>query len=142
MTNIGIKLDHLPTTTRYHLDGMGANPDANEDLEETLVKYVMEGRFVDDRGRTTPKTEINLAERLVYILQSYDSFSQVSQNKLGSTDRGEGQDESFVKGRGFGSLEDIHNTLHTYTGGPGNYSGHMKNPSYAAFDPIFWMHHA
>jgi tyrosinase len=101
----------------------------------------MEGKIQYDK-RTLIKTEINLAERLVYILQSYNSFSQVSENKLEDTDRGEGQDESFVKGRGFGSLEDIHNTLHTYTGGTGDYVGHMRRPKYAAFDPIFWFHHA
>ncbi|KAI1057476.1 hypothetical protein LB507_011584 [Fusarium sp. FIESC RH6] len=132
-------LDNLPTTTRYHLENTDKS-DAKE-LERQLVEYVMEGNIRVDR-RTLIKTEINLAERLVYILQSYDSFSQVSQNKYVPKNGREGQDESFVKGRGFGSLEDIHNTLHVYTGGTSGYMGHMNYPPYAAFDPIFWMHHA
>jgi len=135
-----MKLDNLPTTTRYHLEGKG-KPDALGELEKKLVEYVMEGKIQYDK-QTVVKTEINLAERLVYILQSYDSFSQVSHNRYVPNDRREGQDESFVKGRGFGSLEDIHNTLHVYTGGPVGYLGHMNYPPYAAFDPIFWMHHA
>ncbi|KAG8977700.1 hypothetical protein FRC05_000956 [Tulasnella sp. 425] len=35
------------------------------------------------------------------------------------------------------SLEAIHNTLHVKIG----FSGHMNYVPYAAFDPIFWMHH-
>lgn len=47
-----------------------------------------------------------------------------------------------------GSLEDVHNSVHTYVGGAhtdkaGNYvsEGHMAAPAVAAFDPIFWLHH-
>ncbi|KAF2747125.1 Di-copper centre-containing protein [Sporormia fimetaria CBS 119925] len=36
------------------------------------------------------------------------------------------------------SLEAIHNTVHTNIGG----GGHMTNPAYSAYDPIFWLHHA
>ncbi|KAF7188991.1 Tyrosinase [Pseudocercospora fuligena] len=42
------------------------------------------------------------------------------------------------------SLEGIHNTIHTLTGGPGTSSvsgGHMTYLPTAAFDPIFWLHH-
>ncbi|KAG8894416.1 hypothetical protein FRC00_009012, partial [Tulasnella sp. 408] len=37
------------------------------------------------------------------------------------------------------SLESIHDSFHFGIGGP---SGHMTQPAYAAFDPIFWLHHA
>ncbi|QSZ31852.1 hypothetical protein DSL72_001421 [Monilinia vaccinii-corymbosi] len=37
----------------------------------------------------------------------------------------------------YGSIEDVHNSIHTETGG----DGHMSNPDYAAFDPLFWLHH-
>ncbi|KAG8922347.1 hypothetical protein FRC00_007549, partial [Tulasnella sp. 408] len=37
------------------------------------------------------------------------------------------------------SLESIHDSFHVGLGGP---SGHMNQPAYAAFDPIFWLHHA
>ncbi|KAF3940305.1 Tyrosinase [Dactylella cylindrospora] len=35
-------------------------------------------------------------------------------------------------------LEQTHNTIHNYTGG----AGHMGEVPVAAFDPIFWFHHA
>lgn len=37
-----------------------------------------------------------------------------------------------------GSLEGLHNSYHDNIGG----SGHMSSVPVAAFDPIFWMHHA
>jgi len=39
----------------------------------------------------------------------------------------------------YASLEDIHNTIHGEVGGNG---GHMAELDYAAFDPVFWLHHA
>lgn len=37
-----------------------------------------------------------------------------------------------------GSLEGLHNSYHVNIGG----SGHMGQVPVAAFDPVFWMHHA
>ncbi|EGO02408.1 hypothetical protein SERLA73DRAFT_178343 [Serpula lacrymans var. lacrymans S7.3] len=37
-----------------------------------------------------------------------------------------------------GSLEGVHNNVHSYLGG----NGHMSDPDYAAFDPIFFLHHS
>ncbi|KZT38875.1 Di-copper centre-containing protein [Sistotremastrum suecicum HHB10207 ss-3] len=37
------------------------------------------------------------------------------------------------------SLEDIHNNVHGWIGGPNG--GHMSIVPVAAFDPIFWLHH-
>ena len=48
----------------------------------------------------------------------------------------------------FLSIEDIHNDIHNWTGGQGYLpngqllDGHMTDVPVAAFDPIFWMHHA
>ncbi|KAA8567299.1 hypothetical protein MFRU_007g03280 [Monilinia fructicola] len=42
---------------------------------------------------------------------------------------------------GFGNIESIHDTVHTLTGGY-IYYGHMSIVPVAAFDPIFWFHHA
>jgi Common central domain of tyrosinase len=40
------------------------------------------------------------------------------------------------------SLEGFHNDLHVMTGtGEGNRHGHMALNEFAAFDPIFWLHH-
>ncbi|MCJ1399563.1 hypothetical protein MMC11_002765 [Xylographa trunciseda] len=39
------------------------------------------------------------------------------------------------------SLEGIHNMIHNWTGGV-KLEGHMSEVPVAAFDPIFWLHHA
>jgi len=36
------------------------------------------------------------------------------------------------------NIENIHNAIHSNIGG----SGHMSYPEIAAFDPVFWLHHA
>lgn len=38
----------------------------------------------------------------------------------------------------FNSLENMHNGIHGFVGN----GGHMSDIPYAAFDPIFWLHHA
>jgi tyrosinase len=38
----------------------------------------------------------------------------------------------------YASLEDIHNSIHGIIGGN---MGHMSEIDYAAFDPVFWLHH-
>ena len=39
------------------------------------------------------------------------------------------------------SLESIHNGIHTFMGGT-NQAGHMTYNNFAAFDPVFYLHHA
>ncbi|KAI1335061.1 Di-copper centre-containing protein [Xylariaceae sp. FL0016] len=70
----------------------------------------------------------NLTERILYILQSYDQFGAASNNKF---TRGTPKFENW------GSIEDVHNAVHVYTGN----GGHMNFPAASAFDPIFWLHH-
>ena len=36
-------------------------------------------------------------------------------------------------------VEDLHNRVHVWTGGQ---EGHMSQIAFAAFDPVFWAHHA
>ncbi|ESZ90589.1 hypothetical protein SBOR_9022 [Sclerotinia borealis F-4128] len=45
------------------------------------------------------------------------------------------------RGPGFGNIESIHDTVHVTVGGL-VYSGHMSIVPVAAYDPIFWFHHA
>ena len=56
-------------------------------------------------------------------LHDYESFSCVSPG---------GQAETA------NNIESIHNTIHYSVGG----YGHMTYPEVAAFDPVFWFHHA
>jgi tyrosinase len=46
-------------------------------------------------------------------------------------------DGSCSSGRVIGTLETLHNPIHTR-----NFPGHMSPVSVAAFDPMFWLHHA
>jgi tyrosinase len=76
--------------------------------------------------------EKNLTERTAYILQSYKRYFSMSNNRAPTNGRTPANAEIY------GSLEDTHNAVHGLTGG----SGHMSDPKVAAFDPIFWLHHA
>ena len=76
--------------------------------------------------------EKNLTERVIYILQSYERYGPFCHNDWPS-----GSPEKY------GSIEDIHNTVHGITGGGDKHIlGHMSSFDYSAFDPIFWLHHA
>ena len=71
--------------------------------------------------------EKNLSERTLYILQSYLRFGPFSHNAFAA-----GHPEVY------GSMEDIHNRVHTLSGGP---KGNMSGIEHSAFDPVFWLHH-
>lgn len=90
------------------------------------------------------RPEVNLRERVSYLLQSYDNFDQVSHNQWDPTRTPaiiNGKPSKY-RGLGFGSMEDIHNTVHVLVGGWGErFDGHMKQVPISAFDPIFWLHH-
>lgn len=71
---------------------------------------------------------MNVSERITFLLQSYKDFGGVSNNKhFGSPD---------TRFNNWGSIEDVHNAVHGYIG------GYMGAVEIAAFDPIFWLHHA
>jgi tyrosinase len=91
----------------------------------------------------------NLTERIAYLLGSYREFGPFSHNYFRT--KGEGHVEDVGKDDGkdaekdaskdaekYGSIEDVHNSLHDYIGG----GGQMAHPETSAFDPIFWLHHA
>lgn len=70
----------------------------------------------------------------VYSLMSCDDYLHFSNDASGSTEKCSN------------SLEGIHNTIHTTSGGPGQSGvvsgGHMTYLPLAAFDGLFWLHHA
>lgn len=138
-TPANIRLDNLSSTTRYHALGE-SDADDRIDKQQLLVESITPytNGVVDGL-----QLEVNLRERVVYLLQSYEHFDQVSLNRVPDEEeqQGKGQDDTFFKGRGFGSFEDVHNTVHGLVGGTGDRFGHMGNPAIAAFDPIFWLHH-
>lgn len=139
------QISKLPNTTRYHSDGVETQETPEEQKKALVDSIDPYSRKVN----TELPVEGNLRERVVYLLKSYKVFDQVSHNqwdpdRVPSTDPG---DDPTTAGMGFGSIEDIHNTLHVLIGGQGRDSlgrkreGQMKHVSISAFDPIFWLHH-
>lgn len=83
--------------------------------------------------RRDPNQSRNLTERITYILQAYQKYGPVCNNKF----RPSSFSPDTANAEIWGSLEDVHNAIHNLTGG----GGQMTNPSISAFDPIFWLHH-
>src|SRR4051794_6699718 len=78
----------------------------------------------------------NVQDRVRMLLafmndEPYKRFTAVASDSLV---RG---DMTKTGGNPSGSLEGIHNTYHNLIG----YGGHMNDPRFAAFDPVFWLHH-
>ncbi|KAK0377149.1 hypothetical protein CLIM01_05497 [Colletotrichum limetticola] len=71
---------------------------------------------------------MNVSERITFLLQSYEDFGGVSNNEYFGSPKTRFND--------WGSIEDVHNAVHGYIG------GYMGDVDIAAFDPIFWLHHA
>ncbi|PQE32183.1 di-copper centre-containing protein [Rutstroemia sp. NJR-2017a WRK4] len=69
----------------------------------------------------------NFRTQLMTLFSNYQRYNTFSNEGSGSA--------------GFGNLESIHDTVHVVTGGF-NFAGHMTSVPVAAFDPIFWGHHA
>lgn len=82
--------------------------------------------------------ERNLSERTAYLLKAYKRYAPMSYNGRAKKKGDPPPDAGDVKkAEVWGSLEDIHNTVHNYAGG----GGHMSSVPTSAFDPIFWLHH-
>lgn len=86
-----------------------------------------------DLGLARGVRERNLGERVATILLSYARFGPMSHNKYRASSSNPNTSNAEI----WGSLEDIHNSIHGRTGG----GGHMGFTSVSAFDPIFWLHH-
>lgn len=75
--------------------------------------------------------EANLAEHTAWVLQAYKTFPAMSNNELRQSKVGKNVEDRT----NWGSLEDIHNTVHVLVGS----GGHMSGIERSAFDPIFWL---
>ncbi|KAI3322315.1 common central domain of tyrosinase-domain-containing protein [Xylariaceae sp. AK1471] len=134
----GLKKHH--TTTRYLMEGSSKPSELSPEEQQKLLLSSITP-YSQEINQQLP-VEGNLRERVLYLLQAYQKFSYVSHNQWDPKrvpDTNSARPK--VDGLGFGSIEDIHNTLHVLTGGWGNYDGHMSHVPIAAFDPIFWLHH-
>jgi tyrosinase len=70
---------------------------------------------------------VSIRSRLYNLLTSEHNYTQFSNEKWIPTPQLEGYD----------SIESIHDTIHGLVG----MGGHMNVVTYAAFDPIFMLHH-
>ncbi|KAF4455889.1 tyrosinase precursor [Fusarium albosuccineum] len=139
------KIENLSSTTRYQSAGVSTEQSPAQQKRALIDSITPFTREVNRELRV----EANLRERVVYLLQSYEVFDQVSHNQWDPNQRppNRGGRPSTVPGLGFGSIEDIHNTLHVLVGGQGRdnlgrgRTGHMSQVPISAFDPIFWLHH-
>ncbi|KAK0718697.1 common central domain of tyrosinase-domain-containing protein [Apiosordaria backusii] len=102
----------------------------NSLITSTLNAHPWYGKNIDN---------VPLAE-MVYRLYVHDyisSYTQFATTKFRtSPDYDPGSPAAYL------NLEYVHNNIHNWTGGFDKYIGHMAEPAVAAYDPIFWMHHA
>lgn len=73
----------------------------------------------------------NISERVAYLINSYLLYGSMSNNAY----EPEKDNPKATRPGTWGSLEDIHNSIHVAVG------GHMGGTGTSAFDPIFWLHH-
>ncbi|KAI9644994.1 hypothetical protein NHQ30_007029 [Ciborinia camelliae] len=69
----------------------------------------------------------NFRNQLMVLFANYQPYNHVSNKGSGRS--------------GYGNIESTHDVVHVLLGGT-SYSGHMSIVPVAAFDPIFWFHHA
>ena len=102
------KWSKIPQTVRW--------PDANGNSQNGLANSAL--------ANEAPTLRRNVS----LLLQSYTRFMAFSNNRWLQNDK-PGQ---------YGSVENVHDTIHDTIGGP---NGHMGSFDVSAFDPIFWLHH-
>ncbi|KAF1952540.1 Di-copper centre-containing protein [Byssothecium circinans] len=120
-------LDHTQingTGCRLGAGPSGGLPSVCDNMQMTIRA----GLTATDNGALESNLRKDLASRrssLYAVLSQYQHFTQViSTQTCGSLAR-------------VGNLESIHNPIHNAF-----FPGHMSPSSVAAFDPIFWFHHA
>lgn len=79
--------------------------------------------------------------RLIIRDRTYNLLTQSTTFKNFSNDGFQGSEQDP---RYYDSLEALHGQIHGLVGGGTGIrmGGHMGIPDFAAFDPIFWLHHA
>ena len=121
MTLMGINClqwNYWTNTLRYPTSSA---PDAQSNNSQAAINF--------DRNRPS------IAQRLYALLSNYDDYNKFSNNAW----RPQSPNASYD------SLESLHDTVHSLSGGiiqgrsPG---GHMSYIPFSAFDPIFFLHHA
>lgn len=105
--------------------GQGGRPIICDTVPRTIRGGTVEGGNQDEVNSKLRGELPSLRSKLFSILSQYQTFTQVTSSQL------------CGKAASFGNLEDVHNVIHLRFS-----PGHMTPPAVAAFDPIFWLHHA
>ena len=74
---------------------------------------------------------VSARDRVYNLLTQYPDYSNFS-NEAWIAD--------MPQGGFYDSIESVHDAIHGLIGG--DHFGHMTYLDVAAFDPVFWMHHA
>ncbi|KAF2822336.1 Di-copper centre-containing protein [Ophiobolus disseminans] len=106
--------------------GEGGRPQICQEYNHTIRGGSFENG--DDQAGVNARLRSDLASqrsKLFAVLSQYQTFTQVS------------SDAFCGRAATVGNIEAVHNNIHIKFA-----PGHMTPPSVAAFDPIFWLHHA
>lgn len=108
----------LPNTVRY--------PDANNQSQNGLINRA----FAEDGAFLTSDVVCTLTlfifSKTNFVTQ-WNTFAKSTTYNVASN----------TNNRGQSSFEGSHNSVHLFVGG----NGHFQPVDYAAFDPVFWLHH-
>ncbi|KAI1113782.1 Di-copper centre-containing protein [Nemania sp. NC0429] len=104
----------------------------NKKVAEALEDHEWIGTL--DTADNVPLAEMVYRLYVPYYVGNFSKFATTKYRT--SEDWSEDEPASFL------SLEYIHNNIHNWAGGLDGYIGHMAEVPVAAFDPIFYMHHA
>ena len=107
-------------------------PSGQQDIPNPLLQYSFNGdtsgmnvQSTTQRNPTfTTQSRQGLRDQLWTALSSQESYNGFSTEALMNGDNNQA------------SLEAVHDQVHVQTGGD------MTDPAVAAFDPVFWLHHA
>lgn len=119
----------------------GDFPEAPLDSWDQTVRWPRNNTTVSQNEKISQAIELlnqdsssNLREKVFGLLASYTRYGPFSNKQWNQGNPGQ-----------YGSLEDVHDTIHVEVGGSGSTRnstpGHMQMVPYAAFDPAFWLHH-
>ncbi|KAL9102921.1 MAG: hypothetical protein Q9163_001981 [Psora crenata] len=100
-----------------------------------ISKYPNTVRYPDDAGQSQPELANRQLQSNAQAL--HDLTYQLIADQ---SDYAPFSNTGYSDGRGgqYNSIENMHNAIHSLVGN----GGHMSIVPYAAFDPIFWLHHA
>ncbi|KAI9764995.1 MAG: hypothetical protein M1840_007917 [Geoglossum simile] len=126
----GLEVIKNPLVT-YKFQGTPPQSGFRNDRTSTFLQTV---RAPSEAGVSQPGIVNQDLQRNAATLhdQVYDSLTYIQAFSSFSNTGG-------VEDPPYASLEQSHNSVHVLVGGSGG--GHMGRVDYAAFDPIFWLHH-